>query len=182
MIAIPTHRSVANWLTLVGIDMFKINNDLTVDVDGDVELSKFNLIEIPVKFGRVSGSFCCNNNQLASFENFPDYIGGVLDFSYNLITNLEHLPDVGGGIGWVGNDLSPSDRQFLDNRIFKQCTPSVTVGYKYKATYGVGYVEVAPINPTIGMDLLKEEYMEAFVRGTVYDITFREFLNNKLLK
>ena len=34
--------------------------------------------------------------------------------------------------------------------------------------------------PTLGMDLLKEEYMEAFVNGLVNDISFQKFLNKKL--
>jgi len=46
---------------------------------------------------------------------------------------------------------------------------------------GVGNVALKDtFAPTLGMDLLKEEYMEAFVNGLVNDISFQEFLNKKL--
>lgn len=47
---------------------YKINNDLTVDVVGDVNLSGKGLTEIPVKFGVITGSFYCSNNQLTSLK------------------------------------------------------------------------------------------------------------------
>ena len=39
------------------IENWTINSDGTVDVDGDVKLGQNRLEKIPLKFGKVSGSF-----------------------------------------------------------------------------------------------------------------------------
>lgn len=44
-------------LQRLGIKKYTINDDLTVDVDGDVDISYKNLVKIPINFGIVSGNF-----------------------------------------------------------------------------------------------------------------------------
>jgi hypothetical protein len=39
------------------IKNYTINDDLSIDVDGDVDLSNKSLIKIPIKFRKVSGNF-----------------------------------------------------------------------------------------------------------------------------
>ena len=54
-----------------------INKDLTVDVKGDVWLSKLDFKEIPVKFNKVSGWFSCSGcTSLKSLEGAPKEVGG----------------------------------------------------------------------------------------------------------
>ena len=50
---------------------YSINQDGSIDVNDSVYLSKKNLLEIPLKFGKVLGVFYCANNQLTSLKNSP---------------------------------------------------------------------------------------------------------------
>jgi len=47
---------------------YTINDDGSIDVDGEVDLSRKKLTKIPFKFRNVSGGFYCNNNQLTSLK------------------------------------------------------------------------------------------------------------------
>ena len=57
------------------ITNYTINPDGSIDVDGHVDFSKKGLKSIPLKFGKVSGSFYCYNNNLTSLEGGPDEMG-----------------------------------------------------------------------------------------------------------
>lgn len=60
------------WLDTIGIENYIINKDLTVDVDGDVDLYHINLKSIPVQFGIVKGDFNISFNPLLnSLEGSP---------------------------------------------------------------------------------------------------------------
>ena len=59
---LKTRLEIINWLDRYNIQYCTINEDLTVDVEGDVNLSKKGLNFIPVQFGRVSGNFDCSDN------------------------------------------------------------------------------------------------------------------------
>ena len=74
---------IGNWLDSMGIHNYTINNDLTVDVDGDVDLYNKNLTKIPVQFNEVLGNFDCSYNNLESLEWHPKYVGGDFDCSHN---------------------------------------------------------------------------------------------------
>jgi hypothetical protein len=76
-----------------------LNSNGGVDVDGDVDLSFMNLTEIPVKFGKVTGSFDCDENKLTTLKNVPDWVGGSFYCSDNKLTSLEGCPD------YVGEDF-----------------------------------------------------------------------------
>jgi len=75
-----------------GISNYKENADGTVDVDDDVDISQNELEKIPIKFGKVSGSFYCSSNQLTTLEGAPKSVG--LDFvcGFNQLTTLEGAP------------------------------------------------------------------------------------------
>ncbi len=63
-----------------------------VNVDGDVALNNLGLIEIPIRFGEVRGSFGCTNNKLTSLLGAPHTVRGVFNCMYNSLTTLEHCP------------------------------------------------------------------------------------------
>jgi hypothetical protein len=65
------------------IKNYTINEDGTVDVNGDVDLSDKGLIEIPIKFGEVKGNFDVSHNKLLSLKNCPSEVGGEFKCSYN---------------------------------------------------------------------------------------------------
>ena len=67
-------KEIKNGIDLIGITNYKINEDLTVDVNTGVYIDNKNLSEIPVKFGIVGRSFDCSYNKLISLEYAPEII------------------------------------------------------------------------------------------------------------
>lgn len=84
-------KEIQIWLDRHNIENAKINDDLIVNVAGDVFLCELNLKEIPFKFGKVYGDFNVLDNQLTNFKNFPNFIEKDLIFSYNFLACLENL-------------------------------------------------------------------------------------------
>ena len=74
------------------ITNYTINEDDSIDVDGDVDIHGNELTEIPLKFGKVAGGFYCGDNELTSLKGSPSYVGGEFDCEYNNITSLEGCP------------------------------------------------------------------------------------------
>jgi hypothetical protein len=81
-----------------------IHEDGTVDVDGNVDLSGKNLKELPLKFGKVSGNFFCNTNQLTSLEGCPTTVGKDFSCDNNKLTSLKGCPTTVGGYFWCDNN------------------------------------------------------------------------------
>lgn len=67
-----------------------INDDYTVDIIGNVDLSKCGLHYMPIKFNNVTGNFDCSYNNLTSLKNCPKKVGGNFDCTGNDI-NLEEV-------------------------------------------------------------------------------------------
>ena len=80
-----------------GIKNYTINEDGTIDVDGDVRLYNKVLNRLPLKFGKVSGNFYCGNNELKSLEGSPREVGGDFFCHSNQLTSLEGSPRSVGG-------------------------------------------------------------------------------------
>jgi hypothetical protein len=79
------------------IDRYEINSDGSIDVSGDVDLTRIGLDYLPLNFNKVSGSFCCNDNDLTSLSGSPVTVGGDFDCSINGLTSLEGSPITVGG-------------------------------------------------------------------------------------
>jgi hypothetical protein len=79
------------------IKNYTINQDGTIDVDGNVYLSFKKLNKLPLKFRNVSGNFYCYNNQLTSLEGSPQSVGGGFFCEINKLTTLEGAPKSVGG-------------------------------------------------------------------------------------
>ena len=89
----PTSKEEVNEvLKKYKIENCTINDDLTVDVDGDVDIYDGNLIFLPVKFGKVGGYFNCSCNGLVSLWGSPSEVGGSFDCSDNQLTSLIGAP------------------------------------------------------------------------------------------
>jgi len=78
------------------IKNYTINSDGSIDVDGDVNLSKNGLIKLPLIFNRVTGDFICHTNNLISLEGSPKYVGKAFLCSYNKLTSLDGAPEYVG--------------------------------------------------------------------------------------
>lgn len=83
------------WLNEMGIDSpWTINDNLTVDVDGSVDLSNQGLVEIPIQFGKVSGDFICSNNNLTSLKGCPKVVEEDYFCNDNQLTTLKGAPEI----------------------------------------------------------------------------------------
>ena len=90
-----------------GIKKYTINDDYSIDVDGNVELHGKGLTKIPLKFNKVSGWFYCYNNKLTTLEGCPEKVGGLFGCSFNNLTTLEGSPkEVGGDFYCHNNKLT----------------------------------------------------------------------------
>jgi hypothetical protein len=87
-----------------GIENYTINPDGTVDVKGSVNLICRGLKELPLKFGRVSGGFYCDRNQLTGLEGAPKKVDGDFYCNNNQLTTLEGAPKKVGGRFYCSNN------------------------------------------------------------------------------
>ena len=74
------------------IKNYTINEDGSIDVNGDVDLIDKKLIELPLNFNRVNGDFNCSHNYLTELKGCPKYVGNYFSCSYNYLTSLEYSP------------------------------------------------------------------------------------------
>ena len=110
------------------IQNYTINEDHTIDVDGNINFIAKGLTKIPLKFNIVSGffncslielttlegspksvgdDFRCHNNKLTSLEGGPEYVGGDFNCSYNYLTSLRGSPkEVDGSFNCYNNNLT----------------------------------------------------------------------------
>ena len=89
-----------------GIKNYIINEDSTIDVDGDVDLDRNRLTKLPLKFRKVSGDFSCHINQLKSLEGSPLSVGGGFNCFNNQLKSLSGAPElVDGNFGCSFNQL-----------------------------------------------------------------------------
>jgi len=79
------------------IKNYTINDDLSIDVNGDVNLAYKNLEHLPLKFNYIEGSFDCYSNELKSLEGCPQTVGGSFECSDNKLKSLEGCPQTVNG-------------------------------------------------------------------------------------
>ena len=125
------YSDTEEWLDEMGIKNYIINDDLTVDVNGDINLDFEAIKEFPIQFGTINGSFnasyCslstlkgspikvmgnffCDGNRLTSLEYSPKYVSGKFFCGKNDITSLLHLPkNVNCEVIFKPNDRLPSE-------------------------------------------------------------------------
>lgn len=78
---------------------FIINDDGTIDVEGNVNLYKIGLKQLPeyIQFNTVSGIFWINQNQLITLKGCPYHVGQHFFCCNNMLTTLEFSPEYVGG-------------------------------------------------------------------------------------
>src|SRR5690606_19501070 len=94
MFMLKTKEEIEKWLDKMEIENYTINEDLTVDVKGDVDIIQRELNKIPVQFGIIEGWFECKKNKLTSLEGAPKVVEGVFNCSDNNLTSLEGCPKI----------------------------------------------------------------------------------------
>jgi hypothetical protein len=101
-----TNEEVDNFFIKMNcrIGFYLINNNV-IDVEGDVDISRSFLSEIPFKFGKVTGNFNCHYNKLTTLNNAPYFVGGDFVCSFNKLINLVGSPiDVEGDFKCSSNE------------------------------------------------------------------------------
>jgi hypothetical protein len=89
-----------------GIENYTINEDGSIDVDGNVSLSSQGLTELPLRFRNVTFNFWCSNNNLTSLVGSPQSVGGDFLCFNNKLTSLAGCPqNVGGDFFCYNNKL-----------------------------------------------------------------------------
>lgn len=87
------------------IDQYIINDDGSIDVDGNVKFSADYLKELPLRFNRVTGNFDCSKLNLVSLRGAPIEVGGDFDCSFNKLTSLKFAPSKVNGTFIIDNTL-----------------------------------------------------------------------------
>ena len=118
-------RKIRDWLDLMNVVGYVINDDMSVDVDGNVYvdgnvwLAGRSLTEFPyyVRFGTVNGYFGCRDNGLVSLEGCPRTVGGDFSCSVNRLVSLEGCPKT------VGRDFFciHNERKFTEEEVRNLC-------------------------------------------------------------
>jgi hypothetical protein len=87
---------------------YTINQDYTVDVNGNVDIYLGDMKKLPLQFGKVFGYFNIRNNKLTTLKGCPNYVIGYFS-CYNSVNlkSLEGCPNyVGGGFICSSNKLT----------------------------------------------------------------------------
>lgn len=87
-------KKIISWLNRMRIKNYVINDDLTVDVKGNVNLKDKDLTEIPIKFNTVNGYFSCATNLLTSLIGSPEIVDDFFSCTWNSLTTLIGGPKI----------------------------------------------------------------------------------------
>lgn len=102
-------QKIINWLDKHGITNYTINDDCTIDVDRDVNLTYKSLKKIPsfIQFGIVKGNFHCSYNELISLKGSPREVGGCFYCVINKLKSLKGTPkEIRGNFYCSKNNLT----------------------------------------------------------------------------
>lgn len=134
------------WLESKNVEVFRIRDDLTVDVHGDVRLQQECFARLPVAFGTVTGDFeisdsalaslygsptevwgdfVCRNCRLKSFSGTPHRVGGDLDVSGNQIESFAEAPEY----WWIKGRLSVGSNAFTTLAKIREHLKSSRIGW-----------------------------------------------------
>ena len=87
-----TKEQISFWCKEHQIEYFTINDNLTVDVDGNVILYMCKMDILPIQFGYVSGDFILGENNLKTLKGVPYSVGGDFICGGNDIRDLDYFP------------------------------------------------------------------------------------------
>lgn len=114
--------NVKVFFSVIQVDYYTINEDLTVDVNGDLDLSDHYFDDgfLPFKFNNIYGDFNVSNTRLDTCYNFPEYVVGNIDLSLNFINDLEALRGITKKFGTMTADNFVIDNIVTDEKKQKE--------------------------------------------------------------
>ncbi len=98
-------EKIENTCKELQIRNYTINNDGSLNVRGNVNLTRRRLKSLPLKFKQVAGYFQINRNRLTSLKGCPEVVGGIFDCSDNRLKTLKYCPKASSGFDCSGNEL-----------------------------------------------------------------------------
>ena len=106
-IGLPEYLKLFEEIEEYDIRNYTLNDDGSIDVNDNVNLSNKGLTKLPIKFRNVTGDFECSHNNLKSLEGSPKTIGGDFYCDSNKLTSLLGSPEtVGGYFSCSSNELT----------------------------------------------------------------------------
>ena len=98
------NKEQLNWLDECAAGRWKLNRQTgIVDINGNFNCSEQGLTDFKgVRFGKVSGSFDCDDNELTSLLGAPQTVGGYFLCRDNQLTSLVGAPQTVNGDFWCG--------------------------------------------------------------------------------
>jgi hypothetical protein len=112
-----TKNEIIEILEELKIQNYIINDDLTVDVNGNVNIAYMRLTKIPIKFGTINGFFYCDNNQLITLTGAPIEVHGDFNCYNNKLTSLKNSPNIINGDFYCSCNLLLS-LEYIPNKIY----------------------------------------------------------------
>ena len=115
-------KSINAWLQQHRIKNYAINEDLTINVKGNVDLTYKNLESFPtyIQFNFVDGTFDCSENKLISLRGSPRTVTGNFLCFNNRLDSLNNCPEEVYGRFFCHGNL----RQFDLKEVTKLCDVS----------------------------------------------------------
>lgn len=86
------------------IQYYTINDDLSIDVYTNVNLSRLGFKELPLNFNVVLGYFNCNSNNLTSLKGSPKICQNDFHCADNYLKSLEYSPELINGVFDISNN------------------------------------------------------------------------------
>ena len=133
-----TDKLIKKLCDKYGIKKYTINFDGSIDVNKPVNLSNFDLTELPLKFNKVNGSFDCSDNRLTTLKGCPNEVSDSFFFENNPLERIDYTPNrIGDGKGIysdskhnIGEPMTDDVNVFynIENN-YKLLTRSVRIKY-----------------------------------------------------
>ncbi|WP_072681850.1 hypothetical protein [Arcobacter sp. LA11] len=162
IVAITNKDDISKWLHTNNIKNFKILEDNSVDVQGDVRLSNTleNLLKLPINFNEVHGDFDISDNVLTSLEGSPQKVTG--DF----LAYKNELQSLKGGPKEVGKNFV-----ILKNNIRSLINSPSTVGDDFICSH----------NPLTTLEGLTNVGGSIFTSVFIPTLAYKEFSYHSIL-
>jgi len=98
---------IKEWLDERNVIKYKINEDLSIDVNWSVDLKYIHEGNFPdyIQFNKINGFFDCGGCEMTTLKGSPKSVLGVFRVSHNPLTTLEFSPKTAAAIACYNNNL-----------------------------------------------------------------------------
>ena len=112
-------KSIHEWLQKYRIKGYSLNEDLSIRVNGNVDISFMNIAEFPsyIQFDIVVGYFDCSENKLTSLRGCPREVIGNFYCYNNQLDSIRYCPEEVAGKFFCQGNL----RKFSEREITIEC-------------------------------------------------------------